>query len=177
MRPDTPDRYDRLAVAFHWLSVLLVALAYLTIELRGPHTSPYRDVWIGMHVWAGTLLWITSVARLAWRFKHGAPPPAPGHVMVIRLSRLVHGALYGFVLVQPLLGMLIYNLSGKPIPFAGLPWSLTLVGTAPNLWHDVKDIHEFIGNAFYGVIGLHACAALFHHFLLRDNTMRRMRLG
>jgi len=168
-RLNTSGRHGRMAVGFHWLSAALVALAYFTVEMRGPHTS-----WMHVHVWAGTFLWVISVGRLAWRLWHGVPPPVPGSALSIQISRVVHGALYVFVLIQPLLGMLIYNLDGKPVPLAGFPQALYLTGPVPNLAHGVKAIHEFIGNLFYGVIGLHASAALFHHFFLRDGTMRRM---
>jgi len=170
-------RYDRIAVSFHWLSATLVALAYFSIEMRGSHTDPHRSWWIGAHVWIGTVLWLVSLARLAWRLWRGAPARAAETVIYARLSRIVHGLLYAFVLVQPILGMLIYNLDGKPIPLAGYPWPIHLVGPVPALWHRVKEIHEFIGNAFYGVIGLHACAALYHHLCRGDGTMRRMSFG
>lgn len=168
-RLNTSGRHGRITVGFHWLSAALVVLAYLSVEMRGPHTS-----WMYMHVWAGTLLWVLSVARLAWRLWHGVPLPSPGSAISVQISRVVHGALYVFVLMQPLLGMLIYNLDGKPVPLVGFPHAIYLTGLVPNLAHSVKEIHELIGNIFYGVIGLHASAALFHHFFLRDGTMRRM---
>lgn len=169
---NTSGRYDRIAVGFHWLSAALIALAYVAIEMKSPHTA-----WMSIHVWAGSVLWLVSVLRLVWRLCHRAPPPSPGPAIFTQLSRVVHGALYVFVLTQPLLGMLSYSLNGKPVPLVGFPWAIYLSAPAPHLAHSVKNIHEIIGNVFYGVIGVHACAALFHHFLLRDGTMRRMSFG
>jgi cytochrome b561 len=49
-----------------------------------------------------------------------------------------------------------------------------VVGTDPGLKDLLKELHETIGTAFYLVIGLHAMAALFHHYMLGDNTLRRI---
>ena len=44
----------------------------------------------------------------------------------------------------------------------------------PELQHNLKSVHEFIANAGYFLVGLHAAAALFHHYIVRDNTLERM---
>ena len=43
--------------------------------------------------------------------------------------------------------------------------------------HDLKEIHELIANAGYFIVGLHAAAAIFHHYIMRDNTLVRMLPG
>lgn len=169
--------YSRLAISFHWLSFLLVAVAYVAIEMRGPHNSQNHAFWMSMHVWGGTMLLLLSILRLGWRLWQGAPSPLPSPRLQIVCSQAVHIALYAFVILQPLLGMLSYNLGGKPVTLTGLNWSFSLVGPDPNLRHAVKEIHELLGNVFYGVIGVHAAVALFHHLVRRDNTLRRMSLG
>lgn len=174
---ESSGRYDRVAVSLHWVSVLLVALAYTAIEVRGPHGDPYRLFWMTTHVWAGTSLWCISVARLLWRLRRGAPRPLPGPTLMVRLSQCVHAALYAFVLVQPVLGMLAYNLGGHAITLPGSGWSFVLVGPDRALGHSLEHIHGLIGNVFYGVIGVHAAAALLHHFVYRDDTLRRMSWG
>lgn len=170
----SPVRYDRAAISLHWISVLLIALAYLAIELRGPHGDPYRNFWMNTHAWAGTLLWCVSVIRLGWRLRHRAPDPLPGHAVMVWLSQFVHAALYVFVLVQPMLGMLAYNFGGHVLTLPGTGGSFSLVAPNRTLGHRIEDIHALIGNVFYGVIGVHAAAALLHHFVYRDDTLRRM---
>ena len=49
-----------------------------------------------------------------------------------------------------------------------------LIGPSRRLAHTLEDIHEAIANAGYFLIGLHAAAALFHHYVVRDNTLRLM---
>lgn len=66
------------------------------------------------------------------------------------------------------------NLGGKPVSLDWLGISFTLLGPDKALRPAIKDAHELIGNAFYFVIGLHALAALYHHFFLRDGLLKRM---
>lgn len=40
----------------------------------------------------------------------------------------------------------------------------------------IKDVHGTVGSAGYFLIGLHALAGLFHHYILRDNTLLRITL-
>ena len=85
----------------------------------------------------------------------------------------MHGALYLLMIAMPLGGWLILSASGKPIPFFGLELP-ALVAENQALADQVKEIHEIGGTAGYWLIGLHAAAALFHHYIQRDNTLRRM---
>ncbi|CAG4914013.1 cytochrome b [Paraburkholderia gardini] len=168
------DRYSKPAVFFHWAVFLLVALAYLAIEIRGPKGSDSRIFWNGVHYWAGTLVLTFAVFRLVWRLWRGAPNEIEVNPVLTFLARLAHVALYLFIFVQPLLGILTLNTGGHPLTLAGLNVEITLVGTDTIARHAIKSAHEWIGNAFYFVIGLHALGALMHHVVFRDRTLRRM---
>jgi len=84
--------------------------------------------------------------------------------------------LYGLMIALPLSGWLMLSAAGKPIPFFG--WELpALVAPNRSLATAVDDVHEAIATAGYWLIGLHAAAALFHHYIVRDNTLRLMLPG
>ncbi|HEY1611959.1 MAG TPA: cytochrome b [Paraburkholderia sp.] len=172
--PTASDRYSKPAVFFHWAIVLLIALAYLAIEVRGPKGTDSRVFWSNVHFWAGSLVLSLAVLRLLWRLWRGAPADVESNPAMMFAARAVHLALYLFIFVQPLLGILMINTSGHPVTLVGLNLPIQLVGADPAARSVIKAAHVFIGNLFYWVIGLHAVAALAHHFLLRDNTLRRM---
>ncbi|WP_062536401.1 cytochrome b [Mizugakiibacter sediminis] len=162
----------------HWLGFILVALAYLFIELKGyvPKGTPLREALKQYHFWAGLGVLLLLLPRVWARARHGTPPitPTPAGWMEL-LGRLTHLALYLFLLVQPLLGLVVLQLDGGSVNFPGglaLPSFLA----APNheLAHDFEEIHETLGEIFYWVIGLHIAAALWHHFVSRDDTLKRM---
>ncbi|WP_233867422.1 cytochrome b [Paraburkholderia adhaesiva] len=170
----TADHYSKPAKFFHWLIFLLVALAWLSIEVRGPKGSDSRVFWSNVHFWAGSLVLSLATLRLLWRLWDGAPAEIDSNRLFAFLSRLVHLMLYLFIFVQPLLGILMINAGGRPVVLQGIDLQITLIGADPIARQIFKDAHELIGNVFYWVVGLHALAAIAHHFVLRDNTLRRM---
>lgn len=167
-------RYSSPAIFFHWAIFLLVALAYLAIEIRGPKGSDSRVFWMNVHLTAGTFVLVLSVLRVLWRVVSRVPEAIPQAALLRWLSTLSHVALYVFIIAQPLLGIMMINLGGKPVSLDWLGVSFTLFGPDKVLRPTIKEAHELIGNAFYFVIGLHALAALYHHFIRRDDVLRRM---
>ena len=64
------------------------------------------------------------------------------------------------------------------MPRAGFGLELPpLVAPDRDLARLIHDIHETVGIAGYWLIGLHALAALVHHYVVRDDTLRRMLPG
>ncbi|WP_354686215.1 cytochrome b [Cupriavidus necator] len=170
-------RYGRLAVFFHWTVFVLIAMAYAAVELKGNFArgTPPRALAMAVHEWAGVLVLGLAVPRLLWRLVRGAPAPEPGRRLMQLAGEAMHWVLYLFILAQPLLGLLAINAGGHllALPQFGIEIP-ALVAADPALKDTVKAIHETLGTAFYLVIGLHAMAALFHHYMLGDNTLRRM---
>ncbi|MGU7811190.1 cytochrome b [Burkholderia sp. AW49-1] len=167
-------RYSSPAIFFHWAIFLLVALAYLAVEIRGPKGSDSRVFWMNVHLLAGTFVLVLSVLRVLWRMISRVPEPIPQTTLLKWLSKLAHFALYAFIIAQPLLGIMLVNMGGKPVSLDWIGVSFTLFGPDKALRPTIKEAHELIGNAFYFVIGLHALAALYHHFIRRDDVLRRM---
>jgi cytochrome b561 len=171
-------RYAAVLRRLHWGMFMLVVLAYLLIELRGyaPRGSALRTGLFQAHFLFGLALLLLIGPRLWQRIRLGAPavtPALPG--WQAWMAKLTHLALYGFLLIQPILGVLTIWADGRGIPIylTGLEIPSPFVGN-----HDVHewlgDLHSDLGNIFYWVIGLHIVAGLFHHFVRRDDTLRRM---
>ena len=170
-------RYDAVAIAFHWLMFVLVAVAYAAIELRGftDKGTTARMVAMEFHKWSGALVLALIVPRLIWRAVRGAPAPEAYPRLGQLAGAVVHGLLYLFLVAQPVLGILMMNAAGRELMLPGTGIGLPpLIAPDAGLKDLLGEIHEIIGKAFYLVIGLHAMAALFHHYMLGDNTMRRM---
>lgn len=155
----------------HWLSVALIAIAYVSAE-----SAEGRDgSEVNWHVLAGLGVLLMLLPRLAARlWVHGSPhsPSSPIEKVV---AHTVHLALLLFMAVQPLIGLLITWADGDPltVPLLGVEIPpLLIVGEARE--EALEELHEVVGNAFYGVIGLHVLAALWHQFVRRDDVLRRM---
>lgn len=174
----TRPRYSPALRRMHWLMAALILAAYLLIEQRGlfPRGSGGRVAMVQGHFWAGITVFVLGWWRLAIRRRDGAPPIAPPLAPWSALaSRLLHVALYAFFIVMPLLGMATAWTDGKAvmIPFTGIALP-ALLAENKDLAHSLEDLHGSIGEAFYWVIGLHVLAALYHHLIRRDDTLRRL---
>ena len=172
-------RYDAASIALHWTTALLVAALWIIGQTindwpKGPLRVDYRSV----HILLGTLLACVIVARLAWRASRGTRLPIEGPWILALAARAVHWALYVLVCVTVVLGLL--TAFGQADSLFGL-FSLPSF-TAPNgtLPRTLRGWHSLCANAVLILAGLHAAAALGHHYVLRDPTLRRMlprRLG
>ena len=169
-------RYGSLSLALHWLMLLLIVAVYACIEMRElfPKGSDPREALKTWHFMLGLGVFALAWLRLAVHFSAAVPAIEPAPPRWVKLSgSLMHVALYILMIGLPLAGWLVLSASGKPVPFFGLQLP-ALVGENKALADLFKDIHETGATAGYFLIGLHAAAALFHHYVVRDNTLRRM---
>lgn len=178
-RKNAPPRYGSLSIGLHWLMLILIAVVYACIELKGnfPKGSETRELlkqWhfmLGLSVFA--LVWLRLLAR-ALSQTPAIEPPLPTWQALP--AKLMHLALYALMIGAPLAGWLILSAADKPIPFFGLELP-ALIGPDKELAGQIKELHELAGTAGYWLIGLHAIAGLYHHYVARDNTLTRMLPG
>ncbi|OZA27554.1 MAG: cytochrome B [Hydrogenophilales bacterium 17-64-11] len=169
-------RYRAPTIGIHWLMLLLFVAVYGSIELRQlfEKGSDPREALKTWHFMLGMLAFALAWLRLAARLSGPAPASHPGLPGLQRLSsRLLHLALYVLMIGMPLTGWLVLSAAGKPIPFFGLELP-ALIGENKALAKQIKQLHETVGTIGYALIGLHAVAALYHHYIKRDDTLRRM---
>ncbi len=173
---NTPERYGSLPIALHWLTLLLMAAIYIFVELHEifPKDSPGRSFMMRAHFSFGLLVMLLTLVRLGLRWTSPVPriePPIPRWQTV--LSHWVHGLLYALMLGAPLAGWLMISAAGRPIFFFGMELP-ALLAKNEDLFKQIKEMHEIAGTLGYALIGLHAVAALVHHYIMQDNTLVRM---
>lgn len=174
---NTPDRYGAMSIGMHWLMLVLLAGVYACIESSGlfPAESAARAALRTWHFALGLGIAALVILRLAANFLTGSPPPIrpplPRRHQYFAWATQI--ALYVFLLVMPLLGWITLNARGQAVSLLGLELPM-LVGADANLAEQVRQAHLSFGMFGYYLVGLHATAALFHHYVLRDNTLLRM---
>ena len=169
-------RYGTLSVTLHWLMLALLVVIYACMELRVnfPKGSDIREGMKAWHFMLGLTVPMLLALRLAARALGQTPKISPPlSNWQCRLASAMHLALYVFMFAMPILGWLTLSAAGKPIPFFGLELP-ALVAADKDFSRQVLEIHETGAVLGYGFIGLHAAAALYHHYFLRDNTLQRM---
>jgi len=166
-------RHDRATIALHWISALLVAVLWMigqTVDVfpNGPLRIDYRSV----HIVLGVALGAVLLARLGWRLTRRETLPPLDHGVLLAIARVTHWLLYALLVVAVGFGIAnvwvrgdsVFNLFGVPAYDPGNRALMHLIGG----WHALA------ANAVLIVAGVHAAAALFHHYILRDATLRRM---
>lgn len=172
-------RFGAWSIGLHWLMLLLLVAVYACIELRGifPKGSDPREMMKTWHFMLGLSVLALATLRLAVNIVSAAPEIKPDPPKWQKLSaKLTHLALYALMLGTPIAGWLLLSAAGKPIPFFGLHLP-ALIGQSKDMAEFIKEIHETVATAGYFLIGLHAAAALYHHYVVGDNTLQRMLPG
>jgi cytochrome b561 len=169
-------RYGALSIALHWLMLLLIVAVYACIELRSqfPRGSDLREALKAWHFTLGlavfVLVWLRLIARLMGPIPDIVPRPSK---LQLRIAHAFEYAIYAFMIAMPLLGWLILSAEQKPVPFFGMQLP-PLIGANAALAKQFEEVHESLGTAGYFLIGIHAAAALVHHYIRRDNTLTRI---
>jgi cytochrome b561 len=92
-------------------------------------------------------------------------------------ARVSHALLYALLLVQPLIGFLQSNAANFPVVWWGAVRLPPLIGGDEALAETLVDVHEWNARLLLILVVIHAGAALRHHFILRDDVLRRMLPG
>jgi cytochrome b561 len=170
------NRYSLASIALHWLMLVVIVGVYATIELREvfPKGSEPREALKNWHFMLGLLVlglvWVRIAARLIWAAPH-AEIDAPRWQQAF--ANAVHLALYLLMIGMPIAGWMILSAEGEAIPFFGIRLPpITHANEA--LAEQIEEIHELGGTIGYWLIGVHAAASLFHHYIRRDNVLTQM---
>jgi len=172
-------RYGNLSIGLHWLMLILLAAVYACMELRElyPRGSDPREALKTWHYMLGLSVLALVVIRLFARWSGSTPRIEPAIPAWQALgSKLIHLTLYALMLGMPIAGWLILSAEGETIPFWGLQLP-ALVGANEALAEAVEEWHKTAGTVGYWLIGLHAVASLYHHYVRKDNTLTRMLPG
>jgi cytochrome b561 len=156
----------------HWLSAAVIIAAWgLGVGLEAFPRGAARGAAIDVHSTLGIAVFSLTVLRILWRGATGAPP-LEGPEWMVRLAQAGHAALYGFALAVPFSGLLArWAYSGSATLIGGLVIPAPLPLPPSELWGDA---HAALATAFSVLVAGHIAAALYHHVVLKDSTLRRM---
>lgn len=171
-----PAVYTPTAKALHWTIVLLVTIQFVTALAMpdiGPHTQP--DTWIGLHFSIGVLILAVMAARLVHRLMYPVPleaSQAPAWERVVAL--VVHRLFYLILLVGPLLGWASASAHRLTVSLFGLITLPSIAAPKARWALTAGDVHATAMWVLLALVAMHAAAALYHHVVRHDATLRRM---
>ena len=173
------DRYGRSSIVIHWVTLAILVAVYACIELREmyPRGSEIREALKTWHYMLGLTVFVLVWLRITARLVGKTPPIVPeAPRWQLMIANTVELALYALMIVLPLLGWVTLSAEGEAIPFFGFQLP-AVVDANKALAERTEEVHETLATVGYFLIGLHALAALFHHYVQRDNALRRMMLS
>jgi cytochrome b561 len=168
--------FDSVTICFHWATVLIVLAMFATAWLHSmSHDDAVKAILLQTHRSLGVTIWVATVLRLAWRLTNAKLPPFPGHMTNMHRAIVKGGeyCLYGLLLIQPATGLAHTLFRGHQFALF-LWWIPPLVPTDAALRDAFMLAHQLGAYAFGALVIGHAGAALFHHFVLRDDVLQCM---
>ena len=167
-------RYDNKTILLHWLTAMFVALAWGMAQIIDYFPSGWPRVDArSVHIVLGVAVGVVLAVRVIHRNGAGRELPPAGDGLLLFLAKATHIALYLIIAAMVVLGVMYASARGDLI--FGL---FTMPGAALHaLRHTIGSAHALLANVILAVVGLHAAAALAHHFFWRDGVLRRMLPG
>jgi len=173
---NTPARWGHIAQFLHWLIVALIIVQVILANIA-------EDLPLGMkklamyarHKSVGITILGLAVIRLLWRLANPTPAlPSTLKPYERTLAGLTHFGLYLILFAMPLTGWMMTSARGFPVSWFGFFQLPDFVSKNDTLYNAMKETHDTLALALYAIVFLHVAAALKHHFLMKDDVLRRM---
>ncbi len=169
-------RYAPLAIGLHWLIALMILGSFsVGLYMADLPFSPQKLKIFSWHKWAGVTIFILVVLRCTWRLFNAAPPLPDNLPKWQRwAAAATHYLLYVLMFAIPLSGWLMSSAKGFQTVYFGVLPIPDLLQKNADLGDILRNVHEALNWLMFSVVALHAAAALKHHFIDKDDVLRRM---
>jgi len=176
MLKNTDEQFGLISTYIHWVSAIMVfslfALGYWMVDLTY-YSEWYREAPY-YHKSFGLTLFLLTVLRITWKLKNKTPKNIGSNTTEHQLAKLAHLVLYGVLLCIIFSGYLISTADGRGIEL----FNLITVPSMGELFANQEDlageVHEIAAYTIMAMVALHVVAALKHHFIDKDETIKRM---
>lgn len=184
--------WGAVSKTFHW-GIVLLALAQVPLGFWLSRESPLARIsgddelllWLEQfHHSIGLLILMVVIGRIWWRVSNAVPDHPAGVPAYQRaLAALTHCVLYVLMVVFPFSGWAASSIIGSeqfpvPVNFFGMEMiPLDFLRALPppfNTFALYRDIHVYCWYVGGALLSLHILAALYHHFVIKTDVLRRM---
>lgn len=174
---NTRERFGLVSIFIHWLMAIailgLFGLGWYMVDLT--YYDPLYKTLPFIHKSVGILLALVFIFRLLWKWRNPMPDPVAGSSRwENKASKLAHSGMYLLIALIMISGYLISTAEGAGIDVFELFTVPATVTSIPEQEDNAGLVHEYLAYALIGLVLAHALAALKHHFVNKDHTLRRM---
>jgi len=171
---NSKNHFGIIAISLHWIiAILIIGLLALGLYMVTLPINLQKLKLYGWHKEYGFLVLFLAIFRIVWRLGNQMPDLALPLLERIA-ARSMHWAFYVFMFAMPITGWLITSSAGLPASFFGLFTLPNLVAADEHNRALFEWVHQWLGYALIAAIALHTAAALKHHFINKDDILRRM---
>jgi len=171
---DDGTSYDNVAIALHWATAVLVVANFVLAEIWDYFAKPTAHLLQATHMSFGILLGLVILARLVWRQMPGRQLSSLEAGWVRIASKAGHYLLYVLLVVEVGLGVFVQWVRGKALSFFGLGIPSPLAALPRPVRHQITEVHDWVAWTIIVIAAVHAAAALYHHYVLKDRVLVRM---
>lgn len=175
---NTRERWGSLAMAFHWAIVVLIITQFVLANLaESLPLGMAKLATLARHKSVGITILGLALLRLGWRVANrGHNPLLPADLKGYErfLAHLTHHGLYLLLFALPLTGWAMSSARNYPVSWFGFVTLPDFVAPGEALFEAMRDTHGVLAGALVVLATLHILAALQHHFIRKDNVLRRM---
>lgn len=170
-------KYTKTAIFFHWLMALMIIAAFCLglIMVDIPGFTPSKLRYYAWHKWVGVTIFGLACLRLLWRLTHTPPPYSSAMpTWEKKAGSSLHFLMYILIFCIPISGYLYSVASGIPVVYLGVLPMPVMMDPNPDLAELLEEAHFALNMALAACFALHVIAALKHHFIDRDDVLKRM---
>ncbi len=172
---NTRERFGIIAISLHWImALLLIGMVAVGLYMTSLPNNLLKLKLYGWHKEFGFLVLMLAMLRIIWRLKNILPSYAQLSAFEYYASKIVHWLLYGFMFALPISGWIMTSAAGLPVSFFGLFIIPTVVAPSDNTMELFESIHKWLAYGLIATFCLHVLAALKHHFINKDDILKRM---
>ena len=176
---NTTTEWGSLAKALHWLIAIgIFVLIYLGLEQAQMERGDAKAFIRMIHASIAMVVLGLMTLRVIWRFMNESPGHPEGFPAWQKLSAtLVQWGLYIAVFAQLTSGVMTIATAGSGIPFFGLFKLHLPIAKNSDAHHFWEEVHEYAWQALAILFAVHVIGALYNHFVLKNDVLRRMTHG
>ena len=174
---NTTTRWGSVAQLLHWTIVALIIVQYVLASIADDLPLGLKKlIVLARHKSFGITILMLAVIRLGWRLANREHPPIPNDLKPYEraLAHFTHVSLYILLFAQPITGWIMSSARKFPVSWFNLVQLPDFVAANRPLYDVLHSVHMWLSWALIAVAVLHIGAALKHHFVLRDDVLRRM---
>lgn len=179
MLKNSENSYGIVAKGFHWLLFLMLTFSIVAGNfLASMPKGAEKFQAAGMHKSFGAIILTLILLRLVWRLINVVPKDPEGTPAIQNtMAHAMHWVLYVLMFLQPLSGIIMSQAAGFPVSFFGLFEFPIFLSKAPAVAEFFRGVHGTVWILLVLAVVGHAGAALYHHFIMKDDILKRISLG